>query len=93
MTKLRSVPYKPEKSGKELSNPIKPLTGGRAHGMDYFIQCGPNNPVNLVLSRIFWTSCGVETKLLKAISQRRTGHAQKARRLALVMAAALKGLF
>lgn len=93
MTKLRSVPYKPEKSGKELSNPIKPLTGERAHGMDYFIQCGPNNPVNLVLSRIFWTSCGVETKLLKAISQRRTGHAQKARRLALVVAAALKGLF
>ena len=93
MTKLRSVPYKPEKSWKELSNPIKPLTGGRAHGMDYFIQCGPNNPVNLVLSRIFWTSCGVETKLLKAISQRRTGHAQKARRLALVVAAALKGLF
>ena len=93
MTKLRSVPYKPEKSGKEPSNPIKPLTGGRANGMDYFIQCGPNNPVNLVLSRIFWTSCGVETKLLKAISQRRTGHAQKARRLALVMAAALKGLF
>ena len=93
MTKLRSVPYKPEKSGKELSNPIKPWTGGRAHGMDDFIQCGPNNPVNLVLSRIFWTSYGVETKLLKAISQRRTGHAQKARRLALVMAAALKGLF
>jgi len=93
MTKLRSVPYKPVKSGKELSNPIKPLTRRRAHGMDYFIQCGPNNPVNLVLSRIFRTSCGVETKLLKAISQRRTGHAQKARRLTLVVTAALKGLF
>ena len=47
MTKFRSVPYEPEKYGKELSSPIKPLAVGHARDMDHFIRYGPNNLVNL----------------------------------------------